>query len=204
MGHKGPEADAGSPCFANCFLMGLVMNRKEIFVFKPLSTGLGLERAHDLRHAPGLWSGTRTRATQAAKAQISRLATAPSLTRLGSNPPSRSPLMMWQRFVAVWCDVMVCGAIAMFALACAGFFAAMLDQSTASPQGLTNILSSFVWLRQSVQILIAVNNIATSVPWLPVAGFGVLFGLYRLAVFLIAGVSPGETLAKWLAGSVRS
>lgn len=180
------------------------MNRKEIFVFKPLSTGLGLERAHDLRHAPGLWSGTRTRAAQAAKAQISRLASSPSLHRSGPKTHSRSPLMMWQRFIAVWCDVMVCGALAMFALVCAGFFAAILDQSPASPQGLGDILSSFVWLRQSVQILVALNNVADSVPWLLVTGFCVLFGIYRLAVYLIAGVSPGETLAKWLDGSVRS
>ncbi len=184
------------------------MNRKEIFVFKPLSTGLGLERAHDLRHAPGLWSGTRARATQAAKAQISRIASPTTLQRQhlrsGTKPTARSPLMMWQRFVAVWCDVMVCGGLAMFALVCAGFFAAILDQTPASPQGFTNILSSFVWLRQSVQILLALNNIASTVPWLPVAGFAVLFGVYRLAVSFIAGVSPGETLAKWLAGSVRS
>jgi hypothetical protein len=195
-----PPVDLLSQLFCD----GVVMNRKEIFVFKPLSTGLGLERAHDLRHAPGLWSGTTTRAAQAAKAQISRFVPSTSLQRAGSKPPKRSPLMMWQRFVAVWCDVMVCAALAMFALVCAGFFAAILDQSSTSPQGLANILSSFVWMRQSVQILIAMNNIASSLPWLPVAGFGVLFGTYRLAVSLIAGVSPGETLAKWLAGPAGS
>ena len=35
------------------------MNRSEIFVFRPLSTGLGIERSHELRYAPGLWAGTR-------------------------------------------------------------------------------------------------------------------------------------------------
>ena len=180
------------------------MNRNEIFVFRPLSSGLGLERSHDLRHAPGLWSGASLRAAQVAKTKISRLVPTVPRQSAVSNSKVPAPLMMWQRFVAVWCDAMVCGVVALFALMCAGLFSALLDQGSEGPRGLGHVISSFSWLRQAIQILIALNNIATSLPWLPVLGFAVLFGIYRLAVALSAGASPGEALARWLVGPVRS
>lgn len=172
------------------------MSHREIFVFKPLSSGLGLDRSHQTRPTTGgLWSGSRARAI-------------PALRRIVHNPthspakvvPSRSQLMIWQRFIAVWCDVMVCGGVAVFALLSAGFFAACLDQGPASVKNIGDVLGSFAWIRQSVQMMVAMTNIASTLPWLPVLGFLIFFGFYRLAVARMAGTSPGETLARWLAG----
>jgi len=176
------------------------MNRSEIFIFKPLSTGLGIERSHELRYAPGLWSGTRSLAVQAVRAAAS----AQAIRKAKASPVNpqnavlHSPLMMSQRVVAILCDVMVCGSAALFALVCAGFFAACLDHVPASGPEIIGIVTSFSWLRQSMQIVIAVTNLAASMPWLPVAGFVTFFLSYRLVVSLVSGASPGENLVRWL------
>ena len=49
-----------------------------------------------------------------------------------------------------------------------------------------------------MQIVIAVTNLAASMPWLLVAGFVTFFLSYRLVVSLVSGASPGESLARWL------
>lgn len=184
------------------------MNRSEIFVFKPLSTGLGIERAHEVRYVPGIWSGTRARAAQVVKAAAASQTAKKSMAALATraNVP-QSSLLAWQRGVAIWCDVLVCCAVAVFALICAGFFAACLDNMDqvnhlpATGPEIVRLITSFAWLRQSMQIVIAVTNLASSLPWLPVAGFAVLFVAYRLVVSLVSGASPGENLARWLAGA---
>lgn len=199
----GP-AQLESRVWKSFFVRGRIMNRSEIFVFKPLSTGLGIERSHELRHAPGLWSGTRALAAQAVRVASTSGKNQPrsnkSTVSLATTAKS-SPLMWWQRGIAVWCDVIVCAAMGMFAIVCAGFFAACLDQMPANSAALASLVTSFAWLRQSMQILIAAVNVSSSFPWLPVAAFAALFAAYRLVVSLVSGASPGENLARWLLDS---
>ena len=165
------------------------INPHGVFVFKPLGTGLGLEVAHEVRHAPGLWSSASGR-RQGSRAKIPAFQqTAQPGIQLAREIPVS--LMGWQRFIALWCDAAVCAGVVVFALLSAGFFLAVGEESPDSVNAAMDLLGGLSWLRHAVQVA----AVAASAPWWALlAAFCAVFGGYRLMTGLLAGRSPGEAL----------
>lgn len=165
------------------------INPNGVFVFKPLGTGLGLEAAHEVRHAPGLWSSATGR-RHGAKAKIAAFHHKPDSTPMLVREIPMT-LMGWQRFIALWCDAAVCAGVVVFSLMSAGFFLAIGEESPDSFAAAMDLLGDLSWLRHAVQVA----AVAASAPWWALlAAFCVVFAGYRLATGLLAGRSPGEAL----------
>jgi hypothetical protein len=166
------------------------INPHGIFVFKPLGTGLGLESAHEVRNAPGLWSSAPKVQRMHSEKKISALSHQKNLD-LKSVQAIPLTLMGWQRFIALWCDVAVCTGIVVFALISAGFFLALGEDLPQSLPDILDLVSGLSWLRHSVQVA----AVAASAPWWALlTSFGAVLGGYRFATYFLAGRSPGEAL----------
>lgn len=193
------------------------MNRETIFVFKPLSTGLGLEHSHQLRNSPGRWSlPTRRSRRQDSGRQVALAANnakgssqsnfpkASSRTRESTQETQvRAPLLFWQRCLALWCDGMVTLMLSVFVLIAAGLFAALFEAKAYNPSALMSVIASLDWIRQSGQMVMSLVNLGAVLPWLPVCGLVAMYLTYRLSVKIITGISLGEWFARWVIGGVR-
>lgn len=167
------------------------INPTGVFVFKPIGTGLGLENTHQLRNAPGFWSLGSARKSRANPAATPARQQQTSQTA----PVGFSPLRGWTRFVALWCDAILCLAVLLMVVLSAGIFLALGEDLPVSAVELFDLVAGLSWLRHSVQVA----AVAFAAPWWALlCGFGVLFGCYRLATALLAGRSPGEALASCL------
>ncbi|MEY4630424.1 MAG: hypothetical protein RIQ81_544 [Pseudomonadota bacterium] len=163
------------------------INPTGVFVFKPIGTGLGLENSHQVRNAPGFWSRGN------ARKQRVQVAPAPLQPASQSRPAGMDPFRLrgWQRFFALWCDVILCLAVLLFAVLSAGVFLALGEDMPVSAGSLLDLVSGLSWLRHSIHVAAVAGNAPW---WALLSGFGVLFGCYRLVTALLAGRSPGEAL----------
>lgn len=171
------------------------MNRETIFVFKPLSTGLGLEHSHQLRNGPGRWSRPVRRSAQRALSlpKLSSAKKPAEAVAIG-----RSPLLFWQRCLALWCDGMVSLMLAFFVVMAAGLFASLIESGSVNPADWFSAMGSMEWIRQSAQMIVSLVNLASVMPWLPFVSLLVLFGVYRTSVVRLTGTSIGQWFVRWL------